>query len=72
MSVRSLVDELRAAREAAGLSRAKIAAGMGLDATSTRSLQLWETGLNVPNTESLVRWADALGYDVTSVTRGER
>jgi transcriptional regulator with XRE-family HTH domain len=71
VSARQLVDALRQARADQGRTRAEVAAGMGIHATSTRSLQLWELGTNVPNTESLVRWANALGYDVTLTPRGE-
>lgn len=56
-----LIEQLSAAREAQGISQAELAHRLGYYPVS---ISTWETGRAKPIYNSLVDWANALGFDV--------
>lgn len=56
-----LIAELRNARAARGLSKAKLARRAGV---LRQELERWEAGRVRPNVDTFVAWANALGFDV--------
>lgn len=58
MDPKDLVQALRDAREAAGISSSDVAASLGV---SRQALWRWETGSRRPPLEVIPRWADAVG-----------
>lgn len=59
--------ELRAERKRRDLTQADIAAAMGTTAPAVSHL---ETGYKSPVLATLIRYADALGYDLTIAKKG--
>jgi transcriptional regulator with XRE-family HTH domain len=57
-----LLRDLRAARRAAGLSQAAVAAALG---NSRQLMTEWERALRIPNPIELVCWGAALGLEVS-------
>jgi len=60
---------IRAAREAAGLSRVKLARPLGCDPDT---LANWEAGRTAPTTTDLVALATALSVTAASLLTGEK
>lgn len=64
-----LVQDLVAARRAAGLSQRDLAEDMQVH---YNVIARWETGRHAPNLTSLQRWAYTLGYDLALTRRAGR
>ena len=65
----ALVAELIAAREELGMNRQEIARRSGMQRHVIGSGELGDT---LPRLSTLIRWADALDYEVRLVKRGRR
>ena len=63
-----LVEVLREAREAAGMTQRQLAVRLGSRWSQTAVSQ-WESGQKLPGLRSLRRWADTLGFDVVLAPR---
>ena len=68
MEIAQAVQRLKALREEAGISQAKLAAKAGI--LSSR-LQNYESGLRTPDIPTLRTWARALGQEVVFEVRDE-
>lgn len=60
--IRPIIDVLKGAREAAGLTRWALAQRIGC---KNDQLADWENGVHVPGTYWLAVWAYELGYDLS-------
>lgn len=66
-----IVTELVMAREYRGWSRREVSRQMGTDHDAHYMVSSWERGSSSPYGANLIRWANALGYDVELVPREE-
>lgn len=64
-----MVAQLTIARERRGWSQRHLCSHMDTPFNQGR-LSAWEAGAQVPTVDSLVAWADSLGYDVALIERG--
>lgn len=62
-----IIDDLKTAREAQGLSQAELGRRLGYATGGQGIVARWETDGRDPNTESLTKWAAALGYTLALV-----
>lgn len=69
MSQKEIVEALRAARIAAGLTQAQVGQQLGIRAEhAARMVCRWESGA-VPALPRLIEWAEALGVTLAVVPR---
>lgn len=68
MSAHPLIAQLRAARQAAGLSQVAVADHLYLN---RRSVGQWESGYRTPTLHTLATYADLLGYQITLTPKEE-
>lgn len=67
MSKNDLLDKLKAARKAQGLTCAELGEKMGMTRSNgAKLISLWENGAP-PNFDSFTKWAHALGFTLELV-----